>query len=85
MWEANRVSEEEADDDDAAKKRGDEVEEGAKGTPNPFNLVLDDLQVAKGTLTVVAGKVGSGKSSFLSALLGEMMLIENEGKMRRAP
>ena len=44
------------------------------------NLVLKQISVEtpKGLLTVVLGEVGAGKSSLLSAILGEMRLIEGE-------
>jgi ATP-binding cassette, subfamily C (CFTR/MRP), member 1 len=35
-------------------------------------LVDINVEVKKGSLTVVVGPVGSGKSSFLNALLGDM-------------
>ena len=42
---------------------------------------LSDLQlrVRKGELIAVVGEVGSGKSSLLSAILGEMVLHDTEG------
>ncbi|CAB0034970.1 unnamed protein product [Trichogramma brassicae] len=54
------------------------------------NSVLDDvnLEVKKGKLYVVIGAVGSGKSSLLSAILGEMCLIRGsvsiQGKLAYA-
>lgn len=38
-------------------------------------LWIDKLNIPKGELTAVIGRVGSGKSSFLSALLGEMKSV----------
>jgi ABC-type branched-subunit amino acid transport system ATPase component len=35
-----------------------------------------DLEVPKGKLVAVVGQVGSGKSSLLSAILGEMEKLE---------
>lgn len=37
-----------------------------------------DIQVPKGTLVAVVGPVGCGKSSLLSALLGEMEKLEGK-------
>lgn len=34
-----------------------------------------DLKIKKGELVAVVGAVGSGKSSFVSALLGEMVKV----------
>jgi ABC-type bacteriocin/lantibiotic exporter with double-glycine peptidase domain len=40
------------------------------------------LDVKPHKLITIVGKVGSGKSSLLSALLGEMRLIEGQTKLR---
>lgn len=37
-----------------------------------FTLVVDDVKIPKNSITIVAGDVGSGKSAFLLALLGEL-------------
>ncbi|GAA5962699.1 hypothetical protein JCM3765_006170 [Sporobolomyces pararoseus] len=39
-----------------------------------FTLKIDDLKIPKDSTTIVAGDVGSGKSAFLLALLGELSL-----------
>jgi ABC-type bacteriocin/lantibiotic exporter with double-glycine peptidase domain len=48
-------------------------------SPNLSNISLD---VKPNKLIAIVGKVGSGKSSLLSALLGEMSLIEGQTKIR---
>ena len=49
-----------------------------KKDTNPFELKDVELEVEKGLFIAVIGQVGSGKSSLISAILGEMNLIENE-------
>jgi ABC-type multidrug transport system fused ATPase/permease subunit len=44
--------------------------------PKRFRIIIDHFVLKPGTLTIVTGGVGCGKSSFLSALLGEMILDE---------
>jgi len=44
----------------------------------PFSLKNIDLKIPKGSLCAVVGTVGSGKSSLLSALLGEMERISGQ-------
>ncbi|KEP49841.1 multidrug resistance-associated ABC transporter [Rhizoctonia solani 123E] len=46
----------------------DEEEHG----PEPFRLVDVDLQIRRGAFVGIAGKIGSGKSSLLQAMTGEM-------------
>jgi ABC-type multidrug transport system fused ATPase/permease subunit len=51
------------------------TEESGKG----LGITLQNItcQIAPGSLVAVVGSVGSGKSSFLSAILGEMESIQN--------
>ncbi|KAJ1445216.1 hypothetical protein M885DRAFT_626395 [Pelagophyceae sp. CCMP2097] len=61
--------------DQAAFCWGDDAAEGAEAAaaaPRRGLLVGVDLDLAPGSLTVVVGLTGSGKSSLLSAILGEM-------------
>lgn len=55
----------------------DEDKNGEKFTeiPTLFNI---DLKIEKGSLTGVAGLVGSGKSSLLSAILGEVRRLNQD-------
>jgi ABC-type transport system involved in cytochrome bd biosynthesis fused ATPase/permease subunit len=43
-----------------------------------FELRNINLEIVKGSLNVIVGPVGSGKSSLISAILGKMK--KNEGK-----
>lgn len=63
-------------DVDSANKT-DEDKNGGKFTeiPTLFNI---DLKIEKGSLTGVAGLVGSGKSSLLSAMLGEVRRLSQD-------
>ena len=48
------------------------------GTDAGFRLAGINAECVYGGLTVIAGPVGSGKSSFLLGLLGEMRLLNGE-------
>ena len=45
---------------------------------NILNLKKIELHVKPGELVCIVGTVGSGKSSLLSAILGDMIHIDNE-------
>ncbi|DBA04360.1 TPA: hypothetical protein N0F65_002122 [Lagenidium giganteum] len=51
--------------------------EAAPSSPE-FQLVNVDLHVKPGSLVVIVGAVGAGKSSLLSAMLGEMHQLDGE-------
>lgn len=55
------------------------------GSESDDNFRLSELTVecVYGGLTVIAGPVGSGKSSFLLGLLGEMRLLEGDAFLSR--
>ncbi|KAL4888888.1 P-loop containing nucleoside triphosphate hydrolase protein [Aspergillus ambiguus] len=50
--------------------------EGIQGPTEPFRLTDLSLEIGRNELVAVIGTVGSGKSSLLSALAGEMRLTE---------
>lgn len=47
-------------------------ETGADSSPQAPPLVIDKLEVHRGTFVAIVGAVGSGKSSLVAAMLGEM-------------
>lgn len=58
---------------------GDFAWNGHQQEPTLMNI---DLSVRKGDLVCVVGRVGSGKSSLLSAILGEMTRLKGSVKIR---
>jgi ATP-binding cassette subfamily C (CFTR/MRP) protein 1 len=52
-----------------------------RGESRIFSLDKIELKARKGELTAIVGNVGSGKSSLLAALLGQMQLIEGSSKI----
>jgi ATP-binding cassette subfamily C (CFTR/MRP) protein 1 len=44
----------------------------------PFTLSINELKIKKGQLCIVCGTVGSGKTSLLAAILGEMCCKKNK-------
>ncbi|KAK3276724.1 hypothetical protein CYMTET_15230 [Cymbomonas tetramitiformis] len=55
----------------------------AAGEPQPAAVLKDlNLKVKKGELLAVVGSVGSGKTSLLSAVLGEMTTLEGQVSVR---
>ncbi|KAJ6037891.1 2-alkenal reductase [Penicillium canescens] len=53
-----------------------------KGEPEPYKLANLNLSVKPNEIIAVIGSVGSGKSSLLSALAGEMRLTTGEARIR---
>ncbi|KAI0087237.1 multidrug resistance-associated ABC transporter [Irpex rosettiformis] len=57
----------------ATPKDGDESKEGEmEADDKPFELKDLNLKIPKGAFVAIVGRVGSGKSSLLQALIGEM-------------
>ncbi|KAL5292357.1 Sur family protein [Megaselia abdita] len=54
------------------------IREGVFSWSNDFNFQMDNIAIPKGKLTVVVGDNGSGKSSFLLALLQEMNKLSGQ-------
>ena len=50
-------------------------------TPNVYTCSIN-LNVPGGSLVAVVGQVGAGKSSLISALLGEMEVLEGHVNVR---
>ncbi len=85
----------EKDDKDKKKKKEKEKERKSSASseesslasstsssqPPPLNLTSIDLRIARGSLVAIVGRVGAGKSSLLSAILGEMQLTSGRVKI----
>lgn len=71
-----KVIDDDADSIDLEKGADNEESEEASG-PLPF-LRDVNISIKRGSLTAVVGNVGSGKSSLLSAIIGEMMRVSGE-------
>ncbi|KAI8908383.1 P-loop containing nucleoside triphosphate hydrolase protein [Gorgonomyces haynaldii] len=80
-WEAELKAEEPPKKRFGKKKQEDQVKEEPKKENDQFSLNNLDLKIKKGSKIAVVGPVGSGKSSFLSAVIGEMPL--QSGKVHR--
>lgn len=53
-------------------------EGGGETTSKPFRVRDIDMQVKRGSLTAIVGRVGSGKSSLLQGLIGEMRMVSGK-------
>jgi ATP-binding cassette, subfamily C (CFTR/MRP), member 1 len=67
------------DDDDRSALLMDDRSAGDAATVEQLTLHNLNVEIARGSLTMIVGKVGSGKTSFLSALLGEMYRLDDGG------
>lgn len=58
----------------------DTIDSGIKGNDDdrPFALENIDIQIPKGAFVAIVGRVGSGKSSLLQSLVGEMRKRDGE-------
>ena len=64
-------------DDKAEVSSIDTVGEDSSSSPRPF-LRNVNISIPTGSLTAIVGNVGSGKSSLLSAIIGEMVRVSGE-------
>ncbi len=84
-WWENPSREKEPEKDEGGKKKGKKKSKAAATKPEDANgdapkevkektptLQSIDLSISKGSLVAIVGRVGSGKSSLVNAILGEM-------------
>ncbi|KZP16437.1 ABC protein [Athelia psychrophila] len=69
-WEEMYVPQEEDKKTEGTKEKGAEEEPHAMRAP--FKVEISDMRVPRGSLVAIVGPVGSGKSSLLQGLIGEM-------------
>lgn len=65
--------------------RSDSVDQEEASSDKPFQLSNLTLSFPRGKMTLIAGPTSSGKSSLLSALLGEMNLVEGSVQLPKVP
>ena len=79
VWESKSEDEEvEEKEDDPNKDTSNAKLDLDKKDKKPFELKGIELEVGKRQFVAVIGQVGSGKSSLISAILGEMELIKDD-------
>ncbi|KAK2956863.1 Multidrug resistance-associated protein [Blattamonas nauphoetae] len=91
-WSASVVTDMELEDAPPAKAVTEKTpllskaDKDGSNLPNTsFELTNVNVSMKKGSLTMVVGHVGSGKSSFGSAILGDMDCVEGEVRMEGRP
>ena len=68
-----------------AKKKADSlIANGAVKEERVHVLSKIDLEISRGSLCMVVGKVGTGKTSLLHAMLGELIKLEGEVRINGA-
>jgi len=77
IWAKGAKEAKKAEKEENARNKDDALRDGSKavaGTKNEQPFLLEDvnLEVPRGRLCAIVGPVGSGKSSLLSGLVGEM-------------
>ena len=70
---------------EAQEETANEHDEDAPEEVEPFHLTALDFRPPAGKMTLICGPTGSGKSSLLSALLGEMELVEGTITLPKRP
>ena len=68
------------EDENESKKKDTEEEEKNKLTTvgSKMNLKNLDLEIKSGEFVCIVGDVGSGKTSLLNAIIGDMMFVSDE-------
>jgi len=72
-----RTEQEQKDHDEKQKKKADEFKKQSK-LDNIISLKNINLQIKKGELVIIIGKVGSGKSTLLSTLIGDLLPVSQQ-------
>ncbi|THV08675.1 P-loop containing nucleoside triphosphate hydrolase protein [Dendrothele bispora CBS 962.96] len=88
-WEMTSASQEAQESKETKKLRKSSVDLLPSGTELPFQVQNINMTVPKKSLVAIVGRVGSGKSSLLQGLIGEMRKLSGEfsfgGKVAYCP
>ncbi|CAO1636594.1 unnamed protein product [Jaminaea pallidilutea] len=67
-----------SDDSDDSNEATDAEKKAAADTATSTNLYIDSLSVPRGSFVAIVGPVGSGKSSLLRALIGDLREVRSD-------
>ena len=86
VWEIKKDNEEkvknESNQNNEKSTSIDKSDQSSNGEKKNFELKDIELEVKKGSFVAMIGSVGAGKSSLISAILGEMHLIKNDENVK---